>query len=411
MRRTLEDYREIVGDEIIAGIHRKARRLYGKHILHINSTYYGGGVAEILSCLVPLMNDVGICADWRILHGSPDFFTITKKFHNALQGDSINLTEIKKQLYLQVNEDFSTYCHINHDCIIIHDPQPLPLIKLYKKKQPWIWRCHVDLSNPNEELWEFLKKFTLRYDVVVVSSEKFKKMDLPVEQRVIHPAIDPLSPKNMEISDKITSKYLKKFRIPTDKPLITQISRFDKWKDPEGVVDVFKLVKKEVDCRLVLCGNMAADDPEGYQIYERVKRRAKHLMEKKDVIFITSENNILVNALQRSSAVIIQKSIREGFGLTVTEALWKGTPVVASNVGGISLQIKNGENGFLIEPYDTKGFAKRIMEILQNPELAEEIGRAGKEVVRRNFLITRLLSDYLDLLNDLIGDRPTQQGK
>ncbi len=402
MRQPLENYREIVGDEVIAEIHRKARKLYGKHILHINSTYYGGGVAEILSCLVPLMNDVGVEADWRILHGTPDFFMITKKFHNALQGGEINLTEIKKQLYLQINECFSTFCHINHDCVIIHDPQPLPLIKFYKKRQPWVWRCHVDLSSPNEELWEFLKNFTLRYDVVVVSSEKFKKRDLPVEQRVIHPAIDPLSPKNMEISDRIISKYLKKFRIPLDKPLITQISRFDKWKDPEGVIEVFKLVRKEIDCRLVLCGNMAADDPEGYQIYERVRRKAKRLIEKKDVILITSENNILVNALQRSSAVIIQKSIKEGFGLTVTEALWKGTPVVASNVGGISLQIKDGENGFLVDPYDTRGFADRIISILQNPEIAEKTGKAGKEVVRRNFLITKLLSDYLDLLNDLI---------
>ncbi|MFX0163279.1 MAG: glycosyltransferase [Candidatus Hodarchaeota archaeon] len=399
---SLDDYREIVGDGVIASIHRKARKLYDKHILHLNSTYLGGGVAEILASLVPLMNDIGIDACWRILRGTPDFFTITKKFHNALQGDRINFTEMKKRLYVQANEDFSVYTHINSDCVIIHDPQPLPLIKFYKKRQPWIWRCHVDLSNPNEAVWHFLKNFILRYDTVIISSEKYKSKDLPLEQRVINPAIDPLSPKNMEISDKLILKNLKKFYIPSDKPIITQISRFDKWKDPEGVINVFKLVKEKVDCRLVLCGSMAPDDPEGFRIYEKTKQKAKRLMENGDVILITSENNILVNALQRSSQVIIQKSIREGFGLTVTEALWKGKPVVASNVGGLTLQIKDEENGFLLDPLDKKGFAERIIKILQDPDLAEEMGKKGKETVRKNFLITRLLSDYLDLLNDII---------
>jgi len=225
---------------------------------------------------------------------------------------------------------------------------------------------------------------------------------LPVEQRIIQPAIDPLSPKNMEISQGDISKYLKKFGIPRDKPLITQISRFDKWKDPEGVIQVFKLVKKKVDCRLVLCGSMAADDPEGWMIYEKVERKAKDLIENKDVILITSENSILVNALQRVSAVIIQKSTKEGFGLTVTEALWKGTPVVSSNIGGIPLQVTDGENGFLVEVGDKKGFAERIIQLLKNPELAEQMGKKGKEIVRKNFLITRIISDYLDLLNDMI---------
>lgn len=399
--RSLEDYKEIVGDEVISRIYRKARALYEKHILHINSTYQGGGVAEMLSALVPLSNMVGIDVGWRILHGNPDFFAITKKFHNALQGERINLTERKRTVYTQTNESFSVYTHIDHDCVIIHDPQPLPLIKFYKKKQPWIWRCHVDLTNPNEELWEFLKHFILRYDIVIISSEKYKREDLPVEQRVIYPAIDPLSPKNIEISERDISKYLKKFDIPTDKPLITQIARFDKWKDPEGVLEVFKLVRKEVDCRLVLCGSMAADDPEGFLVYEKIKRKAKQLIENKDVILTTSENTILVNALHRISAVIIQKSIKEGFGLSVTEALWKGKSVVASNVGGIPLQIKDGENGFLVEPYDTEGFADRIIKILRDPEIAQKFGDRGRETVRKNFLITRLLLDYLDLLIDI----------
>ncbi len=399
--RSLEEYRGIIGDEVISSIYRKARRLYGVGVLHINSTYVGGGVAEMLTSLVPLMNDVGLQADWRTFHGSPDFFTVTKKFHNALQGDKINLTENKKKVYLQTNENFSTYCHLNHNFIIVHDPQPLPLIKFYKKKQPWIWRCHIDLTNPNRALWEFLKKFLLRYDIIILSSEKYKRKDLPVEQRIIYPAIDPLSPKNMELSEKTIRNYLKKFNIPTDKPIITQISRFDKWKDPEGVLEVYKMVKEEVNARLVLCGSMAPDDPEGWAVLERVRRKAKKLVEKGDVILINSENSILVNVLQRVSSAVIQKSLREGFALVVTEAIWKGTPVVASNVGGIPLQIKDGENGFLVEPTDLKGFAERLIYLLKNPKLAREMGKKGKEMARKNFLITRLLSDYLDLLNYL----------
>jgi trehalose synthase len=401
----LENYRKIVGDEVIGAIHKKARNLYGKHILHINSTYQGGGVAEILSSLVPLMNNVGIDTGWRILHANPDFFTITKKFHNALQGEPINLTERKKRLYFKANGDFSTYTHIDHDCVIIHDPQPLPLIEFHKKRQPWIWRCHVDLSDPDDEVWEFLTSFILRYDMVVLSSEDYKKSDLPVDQRIIWPAIDPLSLKNMEISEKDISKYLRKFGVITDKPLITQISRFDKWKDPTGVIEVFKLVKEKVDCRLVLCGNIATDDPEGQEIYERTKGKAKGLIERGDIILVTdpaSSNFMFVNALQRVSSVMVQKSIREGFGLTVTEALWKGTPVVASNVGGIPLQVIDGKTGFLLQPRDTQGFAERIIEILRNSDLACEMGKNAREHVRKNFLVTRLLADHLDLLTEII---------
>lgn len=401
--KKLSDYREIVGDKVISDIYRKARGIYGKRVLNINSTYMGGGVAEILNSLAPLLNDVGVDAGWRIIRGTEDLFNITKKFHNALQGDPINLTDIKKELYIQTNEDFSQYTHINHDCVIIHDPQPLPLISFYKKRQPWIWRCHIDLSRPNEELWDFFKGFILRYDMVIISNEKYKKKDLPIEQRVIAPVIDPLTPKNLDLSDKDISKYLKKFGVPTDKPFITQISRFDKWKDPLGVVEIFKLVKEEVDCRLVLCGSMASDDPEGIQIYEKVKEKAKSYTNNGDIILITSENNVLVNALQRRSAVVIQKSTKEGFGLTVTEALWKETPVIASNVGGIPLQIKNENNGYLFEPQDIEGFAKKAIEILNNPDLSKELGKRAKEYVRKKFLITRLLSDYLDLISDMTG--------
>ena len=226
---------------------------------------------------------------------------------------------------------------------------------------------------------------------------------MPVEQRVIYPAIDPLSPKNMALPEKVIAKYLKKFNIPTDKPLITQISRFDRFKDQEGLIDIFRMVKERVDCRLVLCGSSALDDPESQQYYERTKRKANNYIKDRDVIMITSENNILVNALQRKSDVIVQKSLREGFGLTVTEALLKEKPVIASRVGGITLQIKEGENGFLLDPNDKEGFAERIIEVLKNPSLAKTMGAKGAAIAKEEFLITRLLADYLDLLGDLIG--------
>ena len=397
----LDNYREIVGDEVISRIYRKARKLYGKHFLQINSTYYGGGVAEILDSLVPLMNNVGIETDWRMLRGSPDLFTITKKFHNALQGNSIKLSDRKKQLYIGANEAFSTYCHIDQDCIIIHDPQPLPLIKFYRKRQPWIWRCHIDLTDPNTKLWEFLKGFILKYDMVIFSTGKYKKKDLPVEQRVIVPSIDPLSLKNKDLSEKDILKYVTKVGIPTDKPVITQVSRMDPWKDPEGLLEIFKRVKEKVDCRLVYCYDMALDDPEGTAVYSKVYRKAKKLREKGDVIFVVGKHQILVNAVQRFSTVLVQNSIREGFCLAVTEALWKGKPIVATNVGGIPIQIRDAEEGFLVEPHDKDQFAERIIELLKNPSFAKEMGNKGKERVREHFLVTRLLSDYLDLLNDI----------
>ena len=398
----IEDYREIIGDEIYYNLFKKARRLSTKSILNINSTAQGGGVAEILESLVILMNELGICAGWEILHGNPDFFTITKKFHNALQGSPINLSKIKRKVYLKTNEEFSIFTHIDHDAVVVHDPQPLPLIKYYKKSQPWVWRCHIDLSKPNPELWHYLKLYILRYDRIIVSSEKYVNKKLPVPQTVIAPAINPISPKNKELTQEDIKKYRIKYKIPDDKPIITQISRFDRAKDPLGVIKVFKKVKSKIDCRLVLCGSMSIDDPEGIKIYEQVVKKNQKLLDKKDIIILTVDNDILVNVLQRISSVIIQKSLKEGFGLTVTEALWKETPVVASNVGGIPLQITDGENGYLLDPFDYDGFAERIIYLLENPSKAEQIGKRGKETVREKFLITRLLTDYIDLLNELI---------
>jgi trehalose synthase len=400
----LEDFRHIVPDETLAEIYARARNLYGKHIVHLNATYQGGGVAEILYSLVMLMNDVGIEAGWRILHGSQEFFEITKSFHNALQGAKLNLSERKKRIYRKVNEDFAKFTHLDHDCVIIHDPQPLALIRSYKKRQPWIWRCHIDLTSPHEDLWDFLKGFVLKYDQVVMSSEKYFKNDLPVDQRLMYPAINPLSPKNVAISDRAIQDQLAKADVPTDKPLITQVSRLDPWKDPEGVIDMFKIVKEKVDCRLVLCYNVASDDPEGLQMYKKVVRKANKMLETRDILLVVGNSEKLVNAIQTYSNVIIQKSTKEGFCLAVTEAMWKGTPVVASNVGGIPSQIEDGKCGYLLEPLDTEGFADRVVHVLKNPDEGRELGRRARETVREKFLITRLLSDYLDMLNSIMCD-------
>jgi len=401
--KSLDDYLTIVGEKVIGEIHRKARHLINKHIVNINSTAYGGGVAEILNNLIILLNDIAVDSGWRVLIGTSDFFTITKKFHNALQGQDINLTANKKQLYMDTNERFGRFTHLDHDCVIIHDPQPLPLIKIKKKIQPWVWRCHIDITDPNPELWAYLKAFILRYDLIVISSERYRKSDIPIEQRIIHPSIDPLSMKNIDLSDDTLASTLKKNSIPLDKPLITQVSRFDPWKDPEGVLKVFEHVKQTVDCRLVFCYNMAPDDPEGIIIYNKMKKAASKHLENGDVLFVLGDNQMLVNSLQKVSSVILQKSIREGFGLTVSEAMWKGTPVVASNVGGITEQVIDGETGLLVDPHDFSACADRVTALLKDPEMAKDMGRKAREHVRKNFLITRHLNDYLGLLIDLFN--------
>jgi len=402
MIRRIDDYIDIVGAKTISTIFKKVRKLYKKRICNVNATFLGGGVSEILGRLVPLMNEVGLIAEWRTIHGSPAFFDVTKKFHNALQGGQINLTQLKKTLYLDINQEFARFTAMSYDCVIAHDPQPLPLIKFYKKLQPWIWRCHIDISNPHKELWKFLEKFMLRYDIIIFSSEKYKKEGLPIEQRVISPAIDPLSLKNMELPEKDILKYIKKAKVPTDKPVMAQVSRMDPWKDPEGVLEVYYQVREKIDCRLLYCYNLATDDPQGMEIYTKIRKKANKLVEKGDVIFVVGNNDILVNAIQRFATIIVQKSTKEGFGLTVTEALWKGKPVVAGNVGGIPLQIKDGETGFLVNPHDYKACADKVVQLLQEPKLAQEMGQKAKECIRRNFLTTRLLSDYLDLISEVL---------
>lgn len=401
MMRKLTDYRGIVGDAKIAEIYRKGRKLSKKHILNISSTPYGGGVAEILRSITPLMDDISIDVGWRTIVGSPDFFRVTKKFHNALQGDPITLTPRKINVYEETNLTFAKFTHVDHDLVVVHDPQPLALIRYYKKIQPWIWRCHIDLSRPNRKLWNYLKNFVLQYDMMIYQMEEFAAHGVPGEYRIIRPSIDPFSMKNMPLTRSTIRKYIQKAGVDTKRPLITQVSRFDKWKDQIGVLDVFDKIRKEMDCQLLLIGDMALDDPEGQEMYEQLMSKMKG---KKDVRVIVGAHDVMVNAIQRVSDVILQKSIREGFGLSVAEALWKETPVVASNVGGIPVQVKDDENGYLVEPHDHAGMAKKVMDLLSDKNLRDEMGANGKRHVKENFLITRHIEDWIDIWTEMINE-------
>lgn len=393
----------MIGNEKFAELHQKARRLYGKHFVHVNSTYFGGGVAELLHALVPLMNNTGVDTGWRVLAGNADFFGVTKKLHNLLQGDRSELLDAEKLLYVAQNEEFSRYTHIVHQGVVVHDPQPLPLAGFYRRRQPWIWRCHIDLSEADPDVWDYLAEFVLGYDAMVVSADEYLRPGLPIEQRVSAPAIDPLAPKNVELPAEQIASELEQKCIPTDLPLVVQVSRFDKWKDPLGLIEAFLLAREEVPCRLVLCGGMASDDPEGLAVFREVEFAARPHIESGDIILVNYGSDTFVNALQRSAAVVAQKSLREGFGLTVTEALWKARPVVATDVGGLRKQITDGETGMLCPAGDHAAFAQCIVRAVREPEWAEALGRAGRERVRERFLITRVLGDTLDLFSDLTG--------
>jgi trehalose synthase len=386
----VEDYEALIGSEAVERLLKKVEALRDIHVVNINSTYYGGGVAELLSSLTLLMNASGVRTGWRVIQGRPDFFSVTKKIHNSLQGGDINLTDLKAQIYEEVVFENAARLHIDHDVVIVHDPQPLPIIKYFRKKAPWIWRCHVDLSHPHPEVWDYLARMVEKYDAVVLSLPEYAQ-NLGTPQRFIMPAINPFSTTNKELSEAEIADRFAHYDIPTDLPLVVQISRFDRWKDPKGVIEAFKIARREVDCTLVLVGNVATDDPEGQEVFASVCSQAE------DRIRVLSvQDTALVNALQRKAAVVVQKSIREGFGLTVTEAMWKSAAVIGGNVGGIKHQIEHGVNGFLVN--DVEETARRIVSLLKDPKLRERLGRNAHESVRKRFLMTRLMEDWLDLI-------------
>lgn len=391
----IEEYIPIVGQSIIDDLKLLAEKLKGKVIQQINSTAVGGGVAEILSHMVPLLKELRVDARWDLIKGGEQFFEVTKKFHNLLHGRPAGISQRDFDIFLETSQRNIEEVNIYGDIVFIHDPQPIALIKK-KSDNKWIWRCHIDVSSPNQKVWQFLKTFMVNYDAAVFSAPSFSQQ-LPIRQFLISPSIDPLSDKNKELPQKVIDAVLEKYDIPKGKPIVAQISRFDRLKDPVGVIEAYRQVKRYIDCQLVLAGGGSVDDPEGIKVLEEVRQKAKG---DSDIhILLLPQNDIEVNALQSASTVIIQKSIKEGFGLTVTEALWKAKPVVASNVGGIPLQIKHKYSGLLCHSIDGAAFA--IKQLLNNPEYAQKLGENGKEHIRNNFLITRHLRDYILLFLSL----------
>jgi trehalose synthase len=391
----IEEYIPIVGQPIIDDLRLLAEKLSGKVVQNINSTSVGGGVAEILNRMVPLLKELGVDARWDLIKGGEQFFEVTKKFHNALHGVDVEVSKEDFDVFLETSRTNMDEMNLYGDIVFVHDPQPVALVDK-KQDKKWVWRCHVDVSEPNEEVWQFLRGFIDKYDSAVFSAPAFSQK-LPIRQFLISPSIDPLSDKNKELPQETIDSVLRKYDIPSDKPIVTQISRFDRLKDPLGVIKVYKQVKRYSDFRLILAGGGATDDPESAEVLFEVKEAAK---DDPDIhVLLLAQNDIEINALQRASTVIMQKSIREGFGLTVSEALWKAKPMVASNVGGIPLQIAHKYSGLLCNSIEGASFA--LKQLLNSPDYARRLGENGREHVKNNFLITRHLKEYMLLFLSL----------
>lgn len=390
---SLTDYGPIAGSSVVEELRELAKRLIGKHIIMVNSTRVGGGVAEILNRMTPLLKELDLDARWEVIEGSEEFFKVTKRFHNALHGKQETFTTEMLELFLEVGRTNVTHLNLDGDILFIHDPQPITLIEA-RGRYPtsrWIWRCHIDVSRPNQTVWDFLQPLILKYDAAVYSTAAFAQR-MAMRQVLIAPSIDPLSEKNRELAPEEITAILQKLGVPQDRPIITQVSRFDYLKDPLGVIEAFRRVRRSIKCRLVLAGGPASDDPEAEEVLSRVREKAKDNPEI-HLLMLPPSSDLKINALQRASAVVVQKSLKEGFGLTVSEALWKARPVVASAVGGIPLQVKHGHTGLLV--HSVEGAAHAIKQLLNNPDYARRLGENGREHVRQNFLLTRHLRDYL----------------
>lgn len=391
----IDDYIPIVGQSIIDEIRMLAAKMAGRRVQHINSTAVGGGVAEILNRMVPLLNEVGVNATWDLIKGGQSFYSVTKKFHNALHGRQEAIDRRDFDIFMETSRENIAKLDTSSDIVFVHDPQPIALVEK-KKGNKWLWRCHIDVSNPNRKVWDFLMDFIVKYDSAVFSAPAFSQR-LAIRQFLISPSIDPLSDKNKELPQETLDGVLRKYEIVRDKPIITQISRFDYLKDPLGVIEAYSQVKRYIDCQLILAGGTASDDPEGQKVLDEVMEKAGS---DKDIhILLLPQNDIEVNALQRASDIIIQKSIKEGFGLTVAEALWKAKPVVASSVGGISLQIKHKYSGLLCHSIEGAAFA--IKQLLHSPDYAKKLGANGREHIKNNFLLTRHIKEYILLFLSL----------
>jgi len=399
----LSDYAGVVGDQAISEIMEMAEPLRGARIVHVNATAYGGGVAEMLQTLVPLMVDVGLNAEWRVIEGADEFFNVTKAAHNGLQGMDIEFTDEMKAIWQRYNEMNADKFAGDYEFIVIHDPQPAGLLHYHRggEGQHWIWRCHIDTSHPNPAYWDFFAPYVNEYEAAIFTMEQYVGPGVDLDHlAIITPTIDPLSPKNAPMDPDEARQIVGDFGLDLERPIITQVSRFDPWKDPLGVIDAYRIVKERVpEVQLALVGSMASDDPEGWYYLDKTIR---HAGEDFDIHILHNFHGVgayEVGAFQSASDVVIQKSIREGFGLVVTEALWKGKPVVGGNAGGIPLQIIDGETGFLVDSVEE--CAEKTLYLLEHPHEAAEMGKAAKEHVRENFLTTRHLTDYLRLFLDM----------
>jgi trehalose synthase len=396
----LNDYATIIGQPEIDEIRYIARLLRGKTVKMVNSTAVGGGVAEILNRLIPLMQELEVQTKWEVITGGNDFFEVTKGFHNALHGGDYNPTKEIFDIFLMYNEQNRQRMEFVEDLFVIHDPQPAALIRSKERNRgKWIWRCHIDLSNPHREVWNFLKPFIEQYDATIFSSPAFTRQ-LSVPQYLFFPSIDPLSEKNKDLEEAYVQKVCDDFGIDRSRPVITQISRFDRLKDPVGVIQAYKLAKKYVDCQLVLAGGGASDDPEGAVVLAEVMNEAG---DDPDVIILNLPpwSALEINALQRASTIVVQKSLKEGFGLTVTEALWKNKPVIAGAVGGIPTQVIHKLTGVLV--HSVEGCAYQIRYLLTHPEFAKQLGRNGHEHSKENFLLTSNVKRWLILFQQMLG--------
>lgn len=389
---SLADYRPIIGDRMLEELQLLVKHLAGRRVVMVNSTKAGGGVAEILHRMVPLLQELGLDVRWEVIEGSLPFYTVTKKFHNALHGKAEMISQEMFDTFLDVGRQNAKRLNLDADIVFIHDPQPITLIEeRHRSAAHWLWRCHIDVSNPSPQVWKFLEPYILKYDAAIYSAPAFTQR-MHMRQVLIAPSIDPLSDKNRELEPEEIEEVLQRLGIPRDLPIVTQISRFDYLKDPLGVIEAYRRARKSSPCRLVLLGGPADDDPEGKEVLDLVLEKAKDdpLIH---VLSLSPTSHIEVNAVQRVSAVVLQKSLKEGFGLTVSEALWKSRPVVASAVGGIPLQVKHGYNGLLVHSVD--GAARAIRQLLNNPAYARILGENGRKHVAENFLLSRHLTDYL----------------
>jgi trehalose synthase len=398
--RRIEDYIPIVGQAAVDELLQMAGDLENKVIVNVNSTAVGGGVAEILSRMIPLLNQLGVQARWDVLKGNEKFFVITKKFHNGLHGVRVEISDEEYEWFLEVNRQNAKDLSFG-DIVMVHDPQPIALVEQRASVGgKWVWRCHIDFSNPDERIWRFLERYVSLYGSAVFSAPAFARQ-LSIPQILVAPSIDPLSDKNKELTESAIDEVFARFKIDRSRPIVTQISRFDYLKDPLGVIRAFKLAKKHIDLQLVLAGGGATDDPEGPMIMQQVQEEASSDPDI-FVLFLPPASDIEINALQRGSTIVLQKSLREGFGLTVSEALWKGKPTIASAVGGIPLQIAHKYSGILT--HSIEGTAYWIKQLINEPEYAKRLGANGREHIRQNFLITRHLKDYLLLFISLFHE-------